>query len=152
MVPPNPPHDHVVSRMNAWAMERRFQDPSIFDVRIQCGMDFLDQASVTLPDVALVEAKSYWSQRPTADQTLLLIEVADATLRYDLNEKMELYAEANVEEYWVVDIPHRSVVVHRQPRHGRYRQITTHGETETIAVEKMPRMAVSVAELFVGAE
>ena len=148
MVPPNPPHDHVVSLMNSWAMGSRIQNPNAFDVRIQCGMDFIEQDSVTLPDVALVEPQSYWTARPTAAQTVLLVEVADATLRYDLNEKMELYAEASVAEYWVVDLPHRSVVAHRQPSHGRYRRITTHGETESIAPEKLPQFALSIMDLF----
>ena len=148
MVPPNPPHDHVVSLLNTWAMQQRFQQKAAFDVRIQCGMDFIDQDSVTLPDVALVEARSYWSARPTAAQTILLVEVADSTLRYDLNEKMELYAEAGVGEYWVVDIPHRSLIVHRNPGDGRYRQVTTHGESEAVAAERLAQMPLAIAGLF----
>ena len=148
MVPPNPPHDHVVSLLHAWATDRRRAGPVTYDVRSQCGMDFIDQDSVTLPDVALVEARSYWSVRPTAAQTMLLIEVADSTLRYDLNEKMELYAEAGVGEYWVVDIPHRSLIVHRGPGDRRYRRVTTHGESEAIAAERLPQMPLAVAGLL----
>jgi Uma2 family endonuclease len=37
-----------------------------------------------------------------ADETLLVVEVADSSLEYDLAEKASVYAEAGVPEYWVV--------------------------------------------------
>jgi len=34
----------------------------------------------------------------------LMVEVSDATLAFDLNEKLKAYASARVPEYWVVDV------------------------------------------------
>ena len=39
-----------------------------------------------------------------ADDVLLLIEVSDTTLRYDLDVKARLYATHGIPEYWVVDL------------------------------------------------
>jgi len=47
---------------------------------------------------------------------LLLIEVSDTTLRYDLNVKARLYATHGVREYWVVDLVAKRVWRHRKPR------------------------------------
>jgi len=45
-----------------------------------------------------------------ASSTVVLIgEVADTTLQIDLGRKARLYAAAGVPEYWVVDLPGRSV-------------------------------------------
>ena len=46
---------------------------------------------------------------------LLLIEVADTSLRYDRTVKLRLYAEAGIPEYWVVDCDAESVEIHRAP-------------------------------------
>jgi Uma2 family endonuclease len=53
---------------------------------------------------------------------LLLIEVSDSTLRYDLEDKARLYATHRVPEYWVVDLVHRRVVRHRAPSRAGYLQ------------------------------
>ncbi|TPG12719.1 Uma2 family endonuclease [Sphingomonas oligophenolica] len=41
----------------------------------------------------------------------LVIEVADATLRNDLNRKRRIYAREGVPEYWVVD--GRNALIHK---------------------------------------
>ena len=45
----------------------------------------------------------YKDAEATAAEVLLLIEVAEMSLRYDRTVKLALYAEAGVPEYWVVD-------------------------------------------------
>ena len=46
---------------------------------------------------------------------LLLIEVSDTTLRYDLNTKARLYATHGIREYWVVDLVANKVWRHFKP-------------------------------------
>lgn len=43
---------------------------------------------------------------------LLLIELSDTTLRYDMGRKADLYAQHGVREYWVVDLNRRETYVH----------------------------------------
>lgn len=73
------------------------------------------------PDVVLArgQIRDHTRRSPTAAETLLVVEVADTTLAYDLGKKADVYAEARVPEYWVVSIPDRAIVVHRGPRRRR---------------------------------
>ncbi len=72
-------------------------------------------ASEPEPDVAVIpgEPRDY-TDHPTV--AALLVEVSDATLFYDTTTKAELYATANVPEYWVLDLEHRQLIVFRDPQ------------------------------------
>lgn len=66
------------------------------------------------PDLALVQQRGdhYLSAHPEAADTILVIEVADSSLRFDLEAKGRLYAAAGIETYWVVDVgPPRLITV-----------------------------------------
>ena len=45
-----------------------------------------------------------------------MIEVSDSTLDIDLGRKADLYANAGVPEYWVVDVNENRVLMHANPR------------------------------------
>ncbi len=94
------------------------------DARAQSPVRFLPR-SEPQPDVALVKYRSdgYRQAHPTAGDTLLLIEVSDSTLRYDLEVKARLYATHGILEYWVVDLVNRRVVRHRAPSGAQYAQV-----------------------------
>jgi Uma2 family endonuclease len=74
------------------------------------------------PDVTLLRPRSdfYSAATPTPTDILLLVEVADTTLRADLGRKARIYASGGVCEYWVIDLNHRLVYVHRGPGDGTY--------------------------------
>lgn len=86
----------------------------------------LSQRSEPQPDIAVLDARSddYRRAHPSADDALLLIEVSDTTLRYDLNVKARLYATHGVREYWVVDLVAKRVWRHRKPRGTQYAERT----------------------------
>ncbi|HEY7770133.1 Uma2 family endonuclease [Longimicrobium sp.] len=79
------------------------------------------------PDVALLR-RSEWrkGQLPLPAACVLVIEVADSTVRFDRGEKRRDYARVLIPEYWVVDLPAESVVLHLQPSDGDYHQVTEH--------------------------
>lgn len=54
---------------------------------------------------------------------LLVVEVADSSLSYDLLVKAPLYAAHGVREYWVVDAVRQTVRVHRDPAAGIYADV-----------------------------
>lgn len=66
----------------------------------------LDDRSEPEPDLALVRRRPdrYLQVHPTAADTLLVIEVADSSLRFDLEVKSRLYADAGIPNDWVVDV------------------------------------------------
>ncbi len=148
MTPPNPLHDDVVGLLSAWAFGELHKSRENFEIRVQLSMDLAKQHSVVLPDLMFVAPRSYSIRRPTASDTRLLIEVSDTTLVYDLGDKMRMFAAENVVEYWVIDIPHRSLIVHLDPSEGRYRSVQTFGEHELIHSKSVADVSLSVSRLF----
>lgn len=117
------------------------------EVRAQQPVRFMPR-SEPQPDFALVVAKpgGYRQSHPVAGDILLLIEVSDSTLRYDLDVKARLYAKHGVPEYWVVDLVDNRVWRHRRPSGQGYAQ---RDEIDEGALE-LPVGAgeIAVAELF----
>jgi Uma2 family endonuclease len=110
-------------------------------VRVQ-GPVRLGPHSEPQPDLALLRPRAhrYADSHPTAADVLLLVEVSDATLRYDRETKASLYARHGVPELWIVDLAHRQLHVYRDPRRGEYadRSIVTD------SVARIPSLAIDV--------
>lgn len=72
-------------------------------------------ASEPEPDVAIVRGspRDYLQAHPTS--AVLVVEVSDTTLEYDRTTKAAIYAEAKVEEYWIVNLVNECVEVYREP-------------------------------------
>ncbi|MFQ4143649.1 Uma2 family endonuclease [Chlorogloeopsis sp. ULAP02] len=58
------------------------------------------------PDRVIVKnrADDYLSTHPTPADILLLIEIADSSLKYDQEVKLPLYAEAGISDYWILNL------------------------------------------------
>ena len=69
------------------------------------------------PDAAVVvgRPRDYLTAHPTAEQTLLVVEVAETTRAFDLGDKADVYAAAGIDDYWVVCPAEDEVVVCRRP-------------------------------------
>ncbi|MCW3096761.1 MAG: hypothetical protein JWL77_2379 [Chthonomonadaceae bacterium] len=102
------------------------------------------------PDAA-VTAQPYThfaDRHPRPEDLLLLIEVSDTTLRFDLNAKANLYALAGIREYWAIDITGRRLIVHRQPSPEGYHEIMVYTPDEAVAPLSYPDRFVRVADLL----
>lgn len=120
MPPIGPTHASVVVMLTK-RLVRTVGDA--IEVRAQQPVRFMPR-SEPQPDFALVVARShgYRQTHPVASDILLLIEVSDSTLRYDLDVKARLYAKHGVLEYWVVDLVNKRVWRHRRPSGQQYAQ------------------------------
>lgn len=76
------------------------------------------------PDVVVLKNKNYTTS-PLPEEALLIIEVADSTLRYDRYVKIPLYAEAKVAEVWIVNLSRDQVEVYTNPQDGNYQNKQT---------------------------
>ena len=87
------------------------------------------------PDLALLKPRPdfYEERLPEAQDALLVVEVAETSLRHDLGVKVPLYASAGVPEVWVVDLEGGQVLVHREPKGEGYREVRTLGPGDTPA-------------------
>ena len=77
----------------------------------------LDDISEPEPDIAILRPKAdfYMTAHPGPTDVLLVIEVADSSLAYDLGTKVPLYARHGIPEAWVIDAATRRTRVFRQP-------------------------------------
>jgi Uma2 family endonuclease len=68
------------------------------------------------PDVVVVAGAplDYVAAHPST--AVLVVEVADSSLRLDRRFKAAVYARAGLAEYWIVNLVDRTVEVHRNPR------------------------------------
>lgn len=82
----------------------------------------LDDTSQPQPDVAVLRPRAdfYAAAHPGPADALLVIEVADATLSFDLDVKVPLYAVSGIPEVWVIEAESRRAHVFRRPDGGRY--------------------------------
>lgn len=81
----------------------------------------LDDLSEPEPDIAILRPRAdfYTTSHPGPADVLLVIEVADTSLAYDLGTKVPLYARHGIPEVWVIDAATRRTLVFRQPVGGR---------------------------------
>ncbi|MBX2862550.1 MAG: Uma2 family endonuclease [Leptolyngbyaceae cyanobacterium MAG.088] len=88
------------------------------------------------------------SQHPGPTDIYWLIEVSNSTLAYDSGEKANIYAQNNIQDYWVVDIAAKQIWVHRQSNEGTYTSIEklTSG---TLTPVTMPSIKVQIERLFI---
>jgi Uma2 family endonuclease len=83
---------------------------------------------------------------------MLVIEVAESSLRYDLNDKATLYAEANIPEYWVVNLLDHTLEVFLDLGEDGYRRRATLSLGERIKPAAWPDLELEASSLFPEAE
>jgi Uma2 family endonuclease len=102
------------------------------------------------PDLAIrrLRAVPYKEREAFAEDVLLLIEVADTSLRYDRSTKLRLYAEAGVLEYWLVDCHAESIEVFRTPGPDGYREVSQIRGDAAVTVQAFPDVVLRTVEIF----
>lgn len=144
MAPIGGEHADFVDRLN-FVITRTV--PTDVRVRIQNPITLGDR-SEPQPDVVLARAGDYRYQHPSAADVLLLIEVADTTVRRDRDIKIPLYARHGIPECWLFDLPNRKLEVFRQPSADGYRLIWLPEPTETLTPGAVPELTLSCAQLW----
>ena len=77
-----------------------------------------------------------------------MIEVSDATLKYDRATKLLLYAEAEIPEAWIVNLPNNIVEIHQKPSNGIYQLTKIFKRGEIIGSEILPDLKLAVDEIL----
>jgi Uma2 family endonuclease len=87
------------------------------------------------PDLCICRNMRYNAHHPYPEDIFFVIEYSDSSLDKDLSVKSVIYAQANIQEYWVVNLRNKEVVVLRSPSNGRYqeRQIFSNGNLAPVA-------------------
>ncbi len=120
MAPIGPEHETVVTRLHLLFFEHYHRRAVVWP---QGNSVRLPQSnSRPQPDVTVLHWRDdlYAGKRPGPEDVLLLVEVSDSTLKFDRGGKLQLYAEAGIPEYWIVNLVDGVVEVYREPHEGIY--------------------------------
>ena len=115
------------------------------------GIGEQDESNDPEPDVAVVRGviRDYTERRPDpARDILLLVEAANSSVKGDTTVKAAIYARHGLPEYWVVAIPTRQLIVHRQPTAEGYADVQTYEENALVFPLARPDAQVRVADLL----
>ena len=145
MVPVGAAHAAIVDRLTH-LFASKVKERAI--VRVQNPVRLSD-LSEPQPDIALLEFKSdYYSEaHPGPGDILLVIEVADTSLKYDRGRKIPLYAQMGIREVWLIDVSGRSVEVFRAPAGSSYTDIATLPAGEQAAPQALPDIQIGIEEI-----
>lgn len=106
-------------------------------------------ASEPEPDIAVVQrlGRDYREHHPYPDNIFWLIEYSESSLRKDLEIKPQVYADAGIQEYWVVNLKEMNLIVFRHPGDDGYatHKVLTEG---AIAPLSFPDIQVEVNRLL----
>ena len=109
------------------------------------------------PDVVIAQGQpdDYLSHHPFPKNILLVIEVSDSTLEYDQRVKLSLYAESQIQDYWIVNLVANQIEQYSQPYEDtqgnfgyRTRQIALRNERVTIP--NFPGLLLDLNRIFPG--
>jgi Uma2 family endonuclease len=106
----------------------------------------LAEDTYAVPDILVRPAAIKTPDLRGAD-ALLVVEIADTSLAYDLQTKASLYASHGVLEYWVINAATLVTKLHTQPSGATYATITEIAPGALISLALVPALAVSLAAL-----
>ena len=100
------------------------------------------------PDAAVVEGgiRDHLDAHPGS--ALLVLEVADDSVRRDRTLKQRVYARCGIPEYWLVALPDRRLEVFRDPTDDGYRTVSLHRAGDAVAPLARPLAPIAVDDLL----
>lgn len=121
--------------------------------RLPLSIKFAEEAPLQLseydepePDVILFPASLNVTE-VRGDTVLLVVEVADSSLSYDLKIKAPFYASFGVREYWVIDAQSLTVHLHTSPTPEGYGRLVEVKPGTPVVPGAAAELGVSIASL-----
>jgi len=116
------------------------------------------ETTLRISDVTYVEPDIIFYDRSDGlhnlrpETALLAVEIADNSIKFDLNKKPEIYAGCGLPELWVIDAATRAIHVHRDPVQrndgpSRYNSVTTYQPHEKVTPSASADLAIRLSEL-----
>jgi Uma2 family endonuclease len=138
-------HAMALNRLTQWSFKAAGER---IWLRIQDPIAILSAESEPEPDLVWAKPQDYTAHNPSADDVLLLIEVAESSLDFDRDEKARLYATAGIIDYWIVNLVDHAVEVHRDPRRRRYHSVASFAAGQSVQPLALPEVRLVVDSLF----
>jgi Uma2 family endonuclease len=146
MAPPGSPHAAMVTYLTEVLMRAVDNQAT---VRVQNPVR-LNQYSEPQPDVALLRRRDdfYRERHPRPEDTLLIVEIAASSLKFDRDTKQPLYARHGIPEMWLVDLGNRRLIRYRAPQHGEYTLVDEPDIGASLEVAALAGVVVDLRRLF----
>ena len=145
-MPQNTPHS-VATTLTATTLRQAFGAGIYVQEEKPIALSDLSEPE---PDVAVIRGgpRDFLDDHPGPKVIDLIVEVAESSVRRDRGLRARAYAEAGINDYWIVNLPERVVEVHREPAGGTYRTKTTLAEGDAISPVARPDASVASADLL----
>ncbi|WP_066384391.1 MULTISPECIES: Uma2 family endonuclease [unclassified Anabaena] len=111
------------------------------------------------PEPDMVIAKNtlddYLANHPQPLDILLLIEIADSSLKYDQEIKLPVYAEAGISDYWIFNLLDNCLECYSEPYHDLkgnfgYRRKLVFLANESVNLPCFPSLVLDLSKVFPG--
>ncbi|MBW4628611.1 MAG: Uma2 family endonuclease [Brasilonema octagenarum HA4186-MV1] len=107
------------------------------------------------PDLVIAQNRDddYLSAHPSPTDILLLIEIADSSLKYDQEVKLPIYAQAGIYDYWIFNLVHYCLECYSesyQDLQGKfgYRKKLIVLPNESVAIPYFPDLFLDLSKVF----
>jgi Uma2 family endonuclease len=146
MAPIGSRHAGMVSRLNRLLVQAVGNRALVF---VQNPVR-LSRTSEPQPDFAVLKprADDYQSEVPGPGDVLLLVEIAETSLKYDRELKAPLYAAHAIPELWVVDVGEKVLWLYRAPGPDGYARVEKTGQPAGLSLAAAPEIKVDLSGLF----
>ncbi len=98
------------------------------------------------PDFTFYEA-SVGLKGLNGGNALLVVEIADSSVVYDIGRKAALYASFGIRELWVIHAVRLETRIYRDPSETGYRQVEDFATAEMLTPLALPGLALRLADL-----
>ncbi len=148
MPPPGPEHETSVTRLHLLFFEQCRRRAIVWPQGNSIGLP--QSTSRPQPDVTILKWRDdlYSGKRPMPEDVILIAEVADSSLKLDRGSKLGLYAEAGVQEYWVINLVDGIVEIYTNPSAGKYQVVRAAHEGETLRLPGGLDGGVAVSDIL----
>ena len=146
VAPPGSLHAGTVNQLSS-LLQKAVGDHAI--VLVQNPIS-LGRYSEPQPDCTLAKPRRdfYRSAHPQPEDLLLVVEVADSSLRFDRDVKSALYARHGVPELWLIDVRAKHLTRYRDPVGGVYRRVDEPDVLAPVDLPAGPNLRVQLGALF----
>lgn len=140
--PSHDPHERVKSALIV-AIARRLPDDLWLSVESSI---YLAERTFVEPDLCIYDRRLMLEDVKGPD-LMLVIEVADSTLAFDLGPKAQLYASYGAQELWVVNARTRTTTVHTGPTATGWASVREVASTDALPIAALPGLILTLADL-----
>ncbi|WP_309738521.1 MULTISPECIES: Uma2 family endonuclease [unclassified Chamaesiphon] len=102
------------------------------------------------PDIVIARLRSddYVNSHPSPADIILVIEVADSSIKFDRETKAPLYAAAGISEYWIVNLIDDRLEIYRQPEGNIYTSVQIVTPPRSINLPEFPEISLDIGDFF----